>query len=89
MRAAKKTSKKMTKREWDKLIERKLYDAQFELVEKKFGKKAAQEANYGWGATEYLGHLGVATKVYVNPVQVLSSTADYPSLKVSHEWQDY
>lgn len=60
-----------------------LYDAQFELIHEKHGKRVALKANYGWYVDEYM----VQTKVYINPRMVLTSY--YVGERVVNEWREY
>jgi hypothetical protein len=84
------TAKKQTKRQWDKTMWERVMDAQFEEIKKVCGERAAKQANYGWGDATQPGRVDVATKVYgPRKVRVLSSTAEFPSEAVSHEWGDY
>lgn len=52
------------KMSWESTTEQKIYDIQNKLIEKFFGKEAAEAANYGWGVTTCEGYISVATKVY-------------------------
>jgi len=79
---------KLTAKQWLQQAEEKVYEEQHKLISKKYGKKFAREANYGWGVSADSTHLGVATKVYIVG-KVLSSTANYPSLEITHAWRDY
>jgi len=60
--------------------EERIYDAQGEEIEKKYGKKAS--VNYGWFADDYM----IQSKIYVNPQVVLTSY--YEGEKIVHEWEE-
>jgi hypothetical protein len=45
-------------------IEDKVYDEQYKLIKKKYGKDTADMANYGWGVTGGESWVEVSTKVY-------------------------
>jgi len=82
-------AQKLSKRKWQGLAEEKLYAEQSAEIEKKCGKKAAGQANYGWGSACDDGFIDIATKVYGKKPRILCSRVEYPSLEVSHEWRDY
>lgn len=90
--ASKKVSKKtrkLSKAKWASLVQDKIYDEQFKLIKEQYGFSVAESANYGWGVAGNTTYMDVATKVYVREIQVLSSTASYPSLEIDHDWSDY
>lgn len=63
----------------------KAWDAQHDLIKKRFGKETADKANYGWGTTDR----DTATKVYhKSGAKVLSTSWDEKG-NMSHEWSDY
>ena len=68
---------------WDKVL-----DAQFKLITRKYGKKVAEQANYGWGDATKPGYVDIATKVY-GPGKILCSFANFPSKQIFHAWEDY
>lgn len=81
---------KQTRRAWDKRTWERAMDAQFEEIKRERGEKAAKQANYGWGDATQPGRVDIATKVYGGEkVRILSTTAEYPSEELSHEWSDY
>jgi hypothetical protein len=45
-------------------IEDLIYDQQYELIKERFGRKAADEANYGWFVDACESRVIVSTKVY-------------------------
>jgi len=61
--------------------EERIYDSQAEEIEKKYGKRISDHANYGWGVDGYV----VCTKVYETG-KILSSY--YVSDRIIHEWED-
>lgn len=66
--------------------EDKIYRAQIRWIEKKFGKKSALEANYGWGvSTCEDGSPDVATKVYGHGVLVTHIVGG----KIEHDFRSY
>lgn len=63
-----------------------IYDAQFELIKKECGAKAAEMANYGWGVAADDEEVSIATKVY--GFGVLVTNGNYATKAMSHEWRD-
>ena len=63
--------------------ESRIYDAQEKEIKKKYGKRAMEYANYGWGVDDH----SVSTKVYVKPTMILSSC--FEGKKIVHEWSEY
>ena len=45
-------------------VEDEIYAQQYQWVKDKFGKEAADSANYGWGVDETGEALAIETKVY-------------------------
>lgn len=79
---------RLTKRRWLELAEAKAYDEQTARIRRRYGKRSADGANYGWGVSSTDTYLSVCTKVY-GAGMVLTSTAAYPSLEIGHEWSEY
>jgi hypothetical protein len=67
--------------------EARVYPAQIEWIEKRFGKKAAEQANYGWGVGGSYSTVSIATKVYGHGV--LETTATWGVRGVTHEWRGW
>lgn len=68
----------------------RLYRAQERLIRERYGKKAADNANYGWGVESGSDVVSIATKVYrLNDPMVLTSTARYKQGKDRHDWTLY
>lgn len=82
-------ARKLSKRKWSELAETKVFKEQAAKIKKECGKKAAEQANYGWGVASDGGVVDVATKVYGKKARILSSRAEYPSLEIEHTWSDY
>ena len=61
------------------------YDEQYELICKEFGKRAADNANYGWGVDGDENWTSLATKVYGHGV--LQTTLDLADGSTSHDWR--
>ena len=66
-----------------------IYEAQEKVIKKKYGEEAAEMANYGWGVDEQEDSVGVATKVYVDPVMILSSDKKLKGKRITHTWTKY
>jgi hypothetical protein len=64
-------------------VETRIYRAQERWILKRFGKEAADSANYGWGVSATDDYVSVQTKVYGHGV--LTSEAS-PSVRVAHEF---
>jgi hypothetical protein len=79
--------------EWLRYVEDDLYGQQYNVIKREYNQAAADSANYGWGVNVDSGHgrayLSVATKVYRDGGQILTSEAKYPSTHVTHVWSDY
>lgn len=67
-------------------LESKAYDEQYEMIKSEYGKKAADNANYGWGVSGDDDFSDIATKVY--GVGVLSTYVDYKTGTITHRWSD-
>lgn len=73
-------------------LELKAYDQQAKEIERTFGKKAASDANYGWGVDEVgdslkgNGTLAIQTKVYGKGV--LNTEVDLKTGEMTHDWSD-
>jgi len=85
-----------SKQKWWDRIDDIIYQQQKVLIHKRYGKKAADTANYGWGVSQspMFGDepdfISYATKIYLDDrFKVLVSEADYPSIHPSHDWRDY
>lgn len=66
-------------------LEDKAYDEQYDLIKKDCGKKAADNANYGWfvdGREDRYTY--IETKVYGHGV--LKSTCDHELQTITHDW---
>ena len=72
----------------------RVYAEQHKMIEKRYGKRAADEANYGWGANEG----SIATKVYLgggsrgvgNMVLQTGYDPRKPvDQKLDHRWSEY
>lgn len=57
---------------WEDRAETRIYNQQYDLIKRRFGKQAAQNANYGWGVDSSDDCVSIATKVYSHGV--LTST---------------
>lgn len=77
--------KKLTKYQWQRQIETKIYNAQELWIEKYVSKKAAKKANYGWFTEGSDKSILIATKIYGHGV--LGSSASYPSLEIHHKFE--
>jgi hypothetical protein len=76
--------------QWHKKMWTAVVEAQHDEIKEKYGEDAADCANYGWGDASDGGRIDIATKVYLDAGhQVLSSTADYPSEEIEHNWNEY
>lgn len=66
-------------------MEEKVYDAQHDEIVRVYGKRAARNANYGWGTTDE----EISTKVYLrfNPAMVLTSWMQ--DGQIAHAWREY
>ena len=53
-------------------VEEEIFNHQWELVEKQYGKAEAEKANYGWGVWEGEDFIQVETKIY-GPQEVLTT----------------
>ncbi len=82
-------AKKMPKSEWFRFMYEKVANAQYDLIKGKYNQVCAKQANYGWGDASNPTRISIATKVYASKTKVLQSEAHYPSLEITHEWQDY
>lgn len=69
-------------------FEDQIYSQQVDLIRKRFGREAADQANYGWGVNEGDRHLTIETKVYVDPQYVLISEGSYADGSITHEWRE-
>ena len=67
-------------------VEDRIYISQARWILKRFGAKAADSANYGWGVDETDNWVNVQTKVYGHGV--LRSEATIGS-KVEHMWEEF
>jgi hypothetical protein len=66
-------------------LRQKLFDEQFELIERAYGEEAAAHANYGWGTDEDAKHLEACTKVYMKDSNMLiDSVAHFDSQTIEH-----
>jgi hypothetical protein len=74
-KAKAKTKKRTPRVFWEDAV----YASQQAYIRKRFGKKAADHANYGWGVDEYM----VSTKVYGHGVL----TSEYRRGKVYHDFE--
>jgi hypothetical protein len=45
-------------------LEECIHDTQYLLIKEKYGERAAEIANYGWGTTELENGVHVTTKIY-------------------------
>ena len=78
---------KITDKEWDALGKR-VIDAQKMLITKRYGKRAAKEARYGYGQSEFReDSVDLATKIYLPEGSVILVTTIKKSAIVRHEWQ--
>jgi hypothetical protein len=66
-------------------LENKIIDEQYKLIKEKYGEKAADAANYGWGVDCMRDAISVSTKVYGKGV--LMSNGDKSG--ITHEWRLY
>lgn len=70
---------------WTREAQTRIYRDQQRLIEAKFGKSAAEDANYGWGVSGSDGFVSVATKVYGRGVLVSEATRGVRV--VEHAWR--
>ena len=66
------------------LTEERLVDEQAQLIRDKYGDRAAETANYGWGASDRHRE----TKVYVSPQMILISEVQDDGT-IRHRWRRY
>lgn len=72
------------------ILQLMVYDEQYRLIKDKYGEKAAEATNYGWGVDVQGDAVSVATKVYPEVVnQVLTSNSALSQPEITHEWRDY
>jgi hypothetical protein len=69
-------------------LEAKIYQVQEELIKAQYGEDIAQLANYGWAVEVTDELVGVATKVYSDPMMILGSEAK-PNGEINHQWLPY
>lgn len=55
-------------------LEERIYDLQEKWIEKRFGREAADMANYGSGVDEGENHVTIETKVYGHGVLITSAS---------------
>lgn len=67
-------------------VEDRVYAEQAELIDTTYGKRASDNANYGWGVTSDADHIDIATKIYVEGRPVLRSIGYYKTGKIIHDW---
>ena len=69
-------------------LERRAYAEQSDEIEKRFDRKAAEAANYGWGVDGNDNALSIATKVYRGqPYTVLVTDVDLVNGTITHDWR--
>ena len=67
-------------------LEARVYNEQYDWIRKKFGKRAAEVANYGWGVTGDEDYVSVATKVYGHGV--LESNVRLGADEIDHSFSE-
>lgn len=65
--------------------EKRIYQVQETLIRKRFGKKAADKANYGWGVDGTEDSVDVCTKIYGHGT--LTSHARRINPRIAHHWE--
>lgn len=71
-------------------VESKVVDEQVRKISNRFGPKAADSANYGWGSSGDRDFASVATKVYhPKGARVLLSEASRGDEGATHSWRKY
>lgn len=68
-------------------VEEQIYAEQQAYIEREFGKRAANVANYGWGVTDEDDIVIVSTKVYGHGV--LTSQAEAPLWQIKHSMEEW
>lgn len=68
-------------------LEEEIYDKQYNYIKNKFGKDAANSANYGWGASASDEYISIATKVYQHGV--LTSEGTLSSGEITHNFEKF
>jgi hypothetical protein len=66
-------------------IEDRAYDSQYEYIKKNYGKRRADQANYGWGVHEAEDEIVISTKVYGKDPKVLVTVVDLRTGSITHE----
>lgn len=73
-------------KKWDAgKAEDRIYQVQVELIRKRFGKKVADKANYGWGVDGNKDYVDVCTKIYGHGT--LTSHARRVNPRIAHHWE--
>lgn len=67
-------------------MEMKAIDKQSDWISKRFGKRAADNANYGWGVDSDDEGASIATKIYGHGV--LTTEVNYRSGKMTHSFEE-
>lgn len=68
------------------MLEERAYAAQAAYIRKRFGKEAAESANYGWGVEDWENGVIISTKVYGHGV--LTTTGEI-GLPLSHTFREF
>jgi len=67
-------------------VEDEIYNQQYQWIKDKFGKEAADKANYGWGVDKTEPELCVETKVYGHGVLVSRASSEED---IGHEFREF
>lgn len=71
---------------WYRDAESRLYAEQEKIIQREYGKKARDMANYGWAVTEYDTGIAISTKVYVAGRPILVSIKEFGQ-RTQHDWE--
>lgn len=78
--------KKPVSSRWYRDAESRLYAEQEKIIEREYGKKERDRANYGWGVEEGEDFIAISTKVYVAGRPVLISIKTFGE-RPDHSWE--
>lgn len=70
-------------------LEDRIYAHQERVIREKYGKEAADQANYGWGVDERDDSITVETKIYGDEPMVLVTFAKFPDYEFYDSWRSY
>jgi hypothetical protein len=73
-----------TERWWEK-FEEKVYLEQEKEIKRKYGRKATESVNWGWGVDAGNDYISVSSKVYGYGVLTSLGTLDG---NIKHEWRE-